>query len=55
MSTAVCLQDYLATEGMDELVTTLRKARIDNRLLDLFPPQRRTLADFDSHFKVLSP
>ena len=48
----VFFQDFLATESMDELVTTLRKARMDTRLLDLFPPQKRTLADFDAHFKV---
>ena len=45
-------QDFLATEPMDELVAVLRKARIDSRLLELFPPQKRSLADFETHFKV---
>ena len=30
----------------------LRKARMETRLLELLPPQNRTLADFDAHFKV---
>lgn len=45
-------QDYLATESIDDLVSLLRKARLDTHLLDLFPPQRRTLKDLDEHFKV---
>lgn len=45
-------QDFLATEPMDELVVVLRKARIDARLLELFPPQKRTVEDFDAHFKA---
>ena len=45
-------KDFLATENMDDLVVLLRKARLDDKLLDLFPPQKRNLADFESHFKV---
>ena len=45
-------QDYLSTESIDDLVALLRKARLDTHLLDLFPPQRRTLKDLDEHFKV---
>ena len=47
-------QDYLATESIDDLVSLLRKARLDTHLLDLFPPQKRTLKDLDEHFKVMS-
>lgn len=43
---------YLSTESIDDLVSLLRKARLDEHLLDLFPPQKRTLKDFDEHFKV---
>ena len=46
-------QDYLATESIDDLVSLLRKARLDTHLLDLFPPQKRTLRDLDEHFKVM--
>ena len=49
---ACAFQDYLATESIDDLVALLRKARLDTHLLDLFPPQKRTLADLDEHFKV---
>ncbi|KAK9825641.1 hypothetical protein WJX81_003224 [Elliptochloris bilobata] len=42
--------DFLATEPMDDLVAILRKARLDDRLLDLFPPHKRTLAELESHF-----
>lgn len=45
-------QDYLSTETLDDLVTPLRKAKVDHRLQDFFPPQKRTLADFEEHFKV---
>lgn len=45
-------QDYLSSESIDDLVALLRKARLDTHLLDLFPPQKRTLTDLDEHFKV---
>ena len=45
-------QDYLSSESIDDLVALLRKARLDTHLLDLFPPQKRTLKDLDEHFKV---
>ena len=37
---------------MDELVSVLSKAKIANRLLDFFPPPKRTDTDFDAHFEV---
>ncbi len=46
-------KDYLAIDSMDDLVQLLRKARLDDRLLDFFPPQKRNLTDFDAHFKVM--
>lgn len=46
--------DYLSTENIDDLVALLRKARLDDHLLELFPPQKQTLKDFDEHFKVRS-
>lgn len=45
------LQTYLAKESLDDLVTTLTKGRVANRLLDLMPPSKRTLEDFNAHFK----
>ena len=33
----------------------LWQARLDDRLLDLFPPHKRTLAELESHFMVRPP
>lgn len=30
----------------------VRQARLDDRLLDLFPPEKRTLAELEAHFMV---
>ena len=30
----------------------LRKGKVESRLLDFFPPQKRSWADFEEHFKV---
>ena len=45
-------QDYLSTEPIDDLVVLLRKARLDERLLDFFPHQKRSLPELDAHFQV---
>ncbi|KAK9817341.1 hypothetical protein WJX74_003121 [Apatococcus lobatus] len=45
-------QDYLSTEPIDDLVVLLRKARLDERLLDFFPPQKRSLPELDAHFQA---
>jgi hypothetical protein len=44
--------DFLATDSVDDLVALLKKARLDERLLEFFPPQQRTLEQFNAHFKV---
>jgi hypothetical protein len=44
--------DFLATDSVDDLVALLKKARLDERLLEFFPPQQRTLEQFNDHFKV---
>ena len=43
---------YLAKENLDDLVTLLTKARVVNRLLDFMPPSKRSLDDFNTHFKA---
>lgn len=45
--------DFLATDNVDDLVALLKKARLDDRLLEFFPPQQRSLDQFNSHFKVI--
>ncbi|KAL4859617.1 Basic leucine zipper and W2 domain-containing protein 1-A [Chlorella vulgaris] len=42
-------KDFLSTDST--LLEVLRKAKIDNRLLEFFPQQRRTWAAFESHFE----
>lgn len=44
--------DYLATDTVESLVETLRRARLEGRLLEFFPQQRRSWAEFDSHFEA---
>ena len=44
--------DYLATEGVESLVELLRKARLQDRLLEFFPQQKRTWEEFEEHFKT---
>lgn len=44
--------DYLATETVDSLLDELRKSKLDSRLLELFPQQKRSWAEFDSHFEA---
>ena len=34
------------------MVAILTKGKVVNRLLDLFPPNKRTPADFNQHFQV---
>lgn len=43
--------DYLATEGVESLVELLRKARLQDRLLEFFPQQKRTWEEFEEHFR----
>ncbi len=44
--------DFLATDNIDDLVALLKKARLDDRLMEFFPPQQRSLDQFNTHFKV---
>ena len=42
--------DYLATESVASLVDLLRKARLQDRLLEFFPQQNRSWEAFNDHF-----
>ena len=44
--------DYLATENVESLVELLRKSRLQDRLLEFFPQQKRSWEDFEEHFKA---
>ena len=42
--------DYLSTESVESLVELLRKARVQDRMLEFFPQQKRTWEAFNNHF-----
>lgn len=42
--------DFLATETVESLVELLRKAKVQDKLLDFFPQQERTWEMFNKHF-----
>ncbi|KDD75188.1 hypothetical protein H632_c819p1 [Helicosporidium sp. ATCC 50920] len=43
-------RDLIASDGVETLLEILRKARLEQRLLDFFPPHKRTWKEFDDHF-----
>eukprot|EP00884_Botryococcus_braunii_P005038 jgi/Botrbrau1/14535/Bobra.0212s0002.1 len=45
-------KDFLGSEGIDDLVSLLGKAKLESRLLEFFPPHKRTADEFESHFKA---
>ncbi|KAL4432468.1 hypothetical protein ABPG77_001767, partial [Micractinium sp. CCAP 211/92] len=45
-------KDFLATDSVEHLMEVLRKARLDNNLLEFFPQQKRSWQDFESHFEA---
>jgi hypothetical protein len=44
--------DYLATEGVESLVELIRKARLQDRMLEFFPQQKRSWEQFEEHFQT---
>ena len=42
--------DFLATEPVESLVELLRKAKVQDKLLDFFPQQQRSWEAFNTHF-----
>lgn len=43
-------KDYLSTESVESLMELLRKGRVENRILEFFPQQKRNWNDFADHF-----
>nr|PNR31878.1 hypothetical protein PHYPA_026001 [Physcomitrium patens] len=41
---------YLVENSLDDLVSLLKRAKMDDRLLDLFPMQKRSIEAFAEHF-----
>lgn len=51
LSFLTCLfRAWLADSTLDELIAVLRRARVEDRLLEFFPQQRRTAEAFQAHF-----
>jgi hypothetical protein len=48
------LQEYLKDATVDDLVALLTKAKVAHRLLEFFPPSKRSHADLSATFKVLA-
>ena len=44
--------DFLSTETLEELMILLRKAKLEGRLVEMFPPNQRSEEDFAAHFKA---
>ncbi|PSC76002.1 flagellar associated [Micractinium conductrix] len=45
-------KEFLATDTVEHLIEVLRKARMDQNLLEFFPQQKRTWPEFESHFEA---
>lgn len=44
--------DFLTTDSLEELMLLLRKAKLEGRLVEMFPPNQRSEDDFAAHFKA---
>ncbi|KFM27342.1 Basic leucine zipper and W2 domain-containing protein 2 [Auxenochlorella protothecoides] len=44
--------DFLSSDSVETLMETLRKARLEGRLLEFFPQQKQSWADFEDHFNA---
>lgn len=45
-------KEYLSKDSLEDLVTLLTKAKLVHRLLDFFPPSKRSPAGFNEHFEA---
>lgn len=45
------LREYLANCSMDDLIVLLKKAKMEKRMMDFFPAERRTPEKFNQHFE----
>lgn len=44
-------KEYLVENSLDDLVALLKRAKMEDRLLDFFPMQKRTVECFAEHFR----
>lgn len=45
-----CFKEYLVENSFDDLIGLLKRAKIEDRLLDFFPMQKRSIEAFSEHF-----
>mmetsp|Transcript_4435 Transcript_4435/g.10718 ORF Transcript_4435/g.10718 Transcript_4435/m.10718 type:complete len:422 (-) Transcript_4435:199-1464(-) len=45
------LREYLSKCSLEELITLLKKGKIEKRLIEFFPPEKRTPERFNQHFQ----
>ncbi|KAH7290990.1 hypothetical protein KP509_30G071800 [Ceratopteris richardii] len=45
-----CFNEYLVENSFDDLIALLKRAKIEDRLLEFFPMQKRTMECFSEHF-----
>ena len=46
-----CFKEYLVENSFDDLVGLLKRAKIEDRLLEFFPMQKRSIEGFADHFR----
>jgi hypothetical protein len=44
-------KQYLVENSLDDLVALLKRAKMEDRLLDFFPMQKRNIEGFGEHFR----
>jgi hypothetical protein len=44
-------KEYLVDNSLDDLIALLKRAKMEDRLLDFFPMQKRSIEAFGEHFR----
>lgn len=46
------VQEFLKKDSVEDLVSVFTKGKVAHRLVEYFPPSKRSTADFNAHFKA---
>ena len=44
-------KEYLIDNSLDDLISILKRGKVEDNLLDFFPPARRSNEAFSEHFR----
>lgn len=44
-------KEYLVDNNLDDLISILKRGKVEDNLLDFFPPSKRTAESFSEHFR----